>query len=196
MAVLSPVERSASEGDDALVRRAAAGEKAAFDPLIVDRFDRCYRLARSILANDADAADATQDAFVAAWRELPTLRDTMAFDGWLNRIVATRSLMCRRHRRRLREVPAEPTARDGDDPSDGRPAPLETESDLVVERDTIGRAFDRLSEAERSILVQHHVEDRAVTDIARALDVPLGTAKWRLYAARRKLERAIAAEGR
>ena len=68
------------------------------------RIDRCYRLAWSILANDADAADATQDALVSAWRQLPRLRDPAAFDGWLNRIVANAALMARRHRVRLREV--------------------------------------------------------------------------------------------
>ena len=75
----------ATSADDALVRRARNGDVAAFEVLVDTRIDRCYRLAFSILSNDADAADATQDALVSAWRQLPRLRDTAAFDGWNHR---------------------------------------------------------------------------------------------------------------
>lgn len=195
--MLAAADRSASATDDALVQRAARGDVAAFDALVAGRLDRCYRLAWSILGNDADAADASQDAFVAAWRQLPRLRDTMAFDGWLNRIVANAALMARRHRKRLREVPAPPLDADPDGPvswtreaAPGR----STESDAVVERDSIGRAFDRLRPADRAILVLHHVDERPVKEIARTLGIPVGTAKWRLHAARKALERALEAE--
>ena len=72
------------------------------------RIDRCYRLAWSILGNEADTADATQAALVFAWRQLPRLRDSAAFDGRLNRIVANAALMARRHRVRLRAVSVRP----------------------------------------------------------------------------------------
>lgn len=195
--MLAAAERSASATDDALVQRAARGDVAAFDALVASRLDRCYRLAWSILGNDADAADASQDAFVAAWRQLPRLRDLGAFDGWLNRIVANAALMARRHRKRLREVPAAPFDADSDEPvSWGREdAPARsTESDAVVERDSMARAFDRLRPADRAILVLHHVDERPVAEIARTLGIPVGTAKWRLHAARKALERALEAE--
>jgi RNA polymerase sigma-70 factor, ECF subfamily len=179
-----------------LVRRAATGEIAAFDALVVPRRRRCYRLAWSILANEADAADATQDALVAAWRELPRLRDTGAFDGWLTRIVANTSLMARRHRNRLREVSDSPETSDSDEAPTWEPASVagQDESDAFVERDAMGRALDRLSAADRAILMLHHVDERPVTEIARTLHVPVGTAKWRLHAARKALERAMEAE--
>ena len=169
---------------------------AAFDALVVGRIDRCYRRAWSILANDADAADATQDAFVVAWLELPRLRDTGAFDGWLNRIVANTSLMARRHRKRLREVAASPEMSDSEEAPTWEPESVATknESDAFVERDAIARAFDRLSPADRAILVLHHFDERPVVEIANTLDVPVGTAKWRLYAARKALGRAMEAE--
>lgn len=197
MELLAAAQRSLSATDDSLVLRAARGDVAAFDALIASRLDRCYRLAWSILQNDADAADAAQDAFVAAWRKLPRLRDTAAFDGWLNRIVANAALMARRHRRRLREVPVVPMNADADGPAmwDRESAPdRSTESDAVVERDAMGRAFDRLRSAERAILVLHHVDERPVAEIARTLGIPIGTAKWRLHAARKALQRAMEAE--
>ena len=69
-----------------------------------------------------------------------------------------------------------------------------TEIDDVAEKDAIGRAFDRLRPEERAILALHHVDERPVAEIARTLGIPTGTAKWRLHAARRALERAMEAE--
>ena len=112
---------AATSGDDALVRRASTGDAAAFGVLVDARIDRCYRLAWSILANDADAADATQDALVSAWRQLPRLRDPAVFDSWLNRIVANAALMARRRRVRLREVSVRP-ANPGDETPQPEPA--------------------------------------------------------------------------
>ena len=87
------VPRVADGAEERLILRARAGDATAFDMLVASRVDRCYRLAWTILGNAEDAADATQEGFVAAWRELPRLRDLAAFDGWLNRIVANAARM-------------------------------------------------------------------------------------------------------
>ena len=188
------VQGIAGGAEERLVLRARAGDAAAFDMLVATRVDRCYRLAWTILGNAEDAADATQEGFVAAWRELPRLRDVAAFDGWLNRIVANAARMSRRHRVRLREVSVQ-QEEDADDRAFGAAAGRgRSESDQVVSNDAIARAFDRLRPAERLILVLHHVEERPVVEIAKSLGIPLGTAKWRLHAARAALERALEAE--
>jgi RNA polymerase sigma-70 factor, ECF subfamily len=192
------VETVAAEGsvasrEDSLVVRAARGDQTAFDALVPGRIDRCYRIAWSILQNEADAADATQEAFVSAWRTLPRLREVAAFDGWLNRIVANASYTVLRRRRRLREIqPAEMT--DDADRDVEAPPDHVTESDLFVERDAVRRAFDRLRPGERQILVLHHVDGRPVAEIARSLGVPEGTVKSRLHTARRALELAMVVE--
>ena len=196
MDALTTAAGDAASADDALIQRARSGDASAFGALVDTRIDRCYRIAWSILSNDADAADATQDAFVSAWRDLPRLRDPKAFDGWLNRIVSNAALLTRRRRTRRREVSVTPA-----DPNDDA-APFEpprdprgrTEADAVVDNDAIVRAFGRLRSKDRAILVLHHVEERSVAEIARSLGIPIGTAKWRLHAARRALEQAMEAE--
>ena len=196
MSALTRATTAATSADDALVRRARTGDAAAFGVLVDTRIDRCYRLAWSILSNDADAADAAQDALVAAWRQLPRLRDAAAFDGWLNRIVANTALMARRHRLRLREVSVAPIHL-GDTPHEPEPPPdlrARTAFDDVVDNDAIGRGFDRLRPQDRMILVLHHVEERPVAEIARSLGIPVGTVKSRLHAARSALEKAMEAE--
>ena len=196
MSALTRAATATTSADDVLVRRARAGDAAAFGVLVDTRIDRCYRLAWSILSNDADAADATQDALLAAWRQLPRLRDAAAFDGWLNRIVANAALMARRHRLRLREVSVAPI-HPGDMPHVPEPPPdlrARTAFDDVVDNDAIGRGFDRLRPQDRMILVLHHVEERPVAEIARSLGIPVGTVKSRLHAARAALEKAMEAE--
>ena len=196
MSALTRAATATTSADDALVRRARTGDAAAFGVLVDTRIDRCYRLAWSILSNDADAADATQDALLAAWRQLPRLRDAAAFDGWLNRIVANAALMARRHRLRLREVSVAPI-HPGDMPHEPEPPPdlrARTAFDDVVDNDAIGRGFDRMRPQDRMILVLHHVEERPVAEIARSLGIPVGTVKSRLHAARGALEKAMEAE--
>ena len=195
---MAAADRVRASGDDALVGLAAAGNAGAFDALLTTRLDRCYRLAFAILGDPSDAADATQEAFVLAWRQLPRLRDQGSFDAWLNRIVANAARMSRRSRSRRVEVRAG-VVMPVDDGTDA-PAPEQADPragqqiDNVASSDAIGRAFDRLHERDRLILVLHHVEERPVAEIAKTLGVPVGTAKWRLHRARTALEHAMEAE--
>jgi RNA polymerase sigma-70 factor (ECF subfamily) len=186
-------ERSVGSREESLVVRAANGDVAAFDALVASRIDRCYRIAWSILQNEADASDATQEAFVSAWRTLPRLRDVAAFDGWLNRIVANASYTVLRRRRRLREVQPAPIGEDPDAVVEAPPDHV-TESDVIAQRDAIGRAFDRLRPKERTILVLRYVDDRSVDEIARSLGIPPGTVKSRLHGARKAFEQAMEVE--
>lgn len=200
MGTITVAERGGGSVDVALVARARSGDAAAFETLVAPRLDRCFRLAWSILSNDADAADAMQDALVSAWRQIPRLRDPAAFDGWLNRVVANAALMARRRRGRRREVQVRRVDGDGDSAQPSADAATQRESypddnpDRVAERDAIVRAFERVRPDHRSILVLHHVDHRPVAEIARMLGVPTGTAKWRLHEARRALERAMEVE--
>jgi RNA polymerase sigma-70 factor (ECF subfamily) len=176
----------------ALVERAQAGDRMAFEQLVERCIDHAYRRARAILGNDADARDATQDAFLDAWRQRARLRDPSRFDAWLGRIVVNscRELLRGRRRRAVREI----AVADLGDPLDvvptGDPAPDERTMAL----DTLERAFERLSIPERTILVLHHLEHQPVAEIAATLDIPEGTVKSRLHAARHALERALEAE--
>ena len=92
-----------------VVRLASRGDAAAFEQLLAERADRAFRIARAILGNDADARDATQDAFVSAWRDLPRLRDPDKFDAWLRRILVNACRTQLRGRRRVHEISIDST---------------------------------------------------------------------------------------
>ena len=70
-----------------LVERARDGDKDAFASLVSSSIDGCYALAYRILRDPHRAQDATQQAMLGAWRDLPTLRDSERFDAWLHRLV-------------------------------------------------------------------------------------------------------------
>src|SRR4029078_6037717 len=69
------------------VQQAMGGDQEAFAALAADSVDGCYRLAYRILRDPHRAQDATQQALLGAWRDLPTLRDPERFDAWLHRLV-------------------------------------------------------------------------------------------------------------
>ena len=128
-----------------LVERARHGDREAFGVLAVGAVDRLYATARLILRDAELAEDATQDALVRAWRDLPTLRDVERFDAWLYRLLVRACADIGRHRRRWRaEITVVPT----------EPAEPDRASELA-DRDQLERGLRRLNDAQRTILILH-----------------------------------------
>jgi RNA polymerase sigma-70 factor (ECF subfamily) len=170
------------DGLERSIAAAVAGDAAVFTALIDARLARTYRIAIAILGSETDANDAVQDAWVAAWRRLPSLSHASKFDAWVDRIVVNSCRMAIRRRGRVREIPIP----DGFDAASNQPGP-----EAIVERGALERAFDRLPIQQRTILVLHHLEERPLANIAEVLGIPVGTAKSRLHAARIALERML-----
>lgn len=172
--------------DRSLIDRARNGDLDAFESIVRARMDAVYRLTSAILGNEADARDAAQETFVAAWRQMRRLREPEKFEAWLQRVAvnAARQTHRARSRRRIREIPssmivalAEVTAGSGRD-------------DAAI----LDAALATLPVDHRAILVLHHLEGRPLAEIAAILDIPEGTANSRLFSARRALAAAIPAE--
>ena len=169
-----------------LIERARAGDRDAFEVLVRFKVDAVYRTSLAILGNPADAQDATQEVFVSLWRSFRGLRDVDRFDAWFGRIVTNACRMTLRHRRSVREIHL-PTGLPERDP-DGSDAFAAS-----IAADEFDRAFDSLAVEQRSLLVAHHLDGRSIESLADELGVPMGTAKSRLFTARKALERALEA---
>lgn len=150
-----------------------------------------YRLAAAIVG-PADAADVTQETFVTAWQQLPTLREAQAFPTWLRRICTNRSRNWLRARRRRPQAvldlgDAEAAAALPDPSGDFRGA--------VEARTLLEPAFEALTPDQRAVLALHYSLGLSIAEAADALGVRVGTAKSRLSAGlaamRRELERPI-----
>lgn len=162
-----------------------SGDGSAFADLVDPMALRLAQIAAAIVGNEADAGDAMQDALTIAWQQMRRLRDPERFQPWLTRILVNECRRVARARRQgaVREVSLWPdsVANDGME-------------DAVVGLLTLERAFNRLNVDQRTLLVLHYLQDASVDEIAQALDIKPGTAKSRLFAARRALESVLELE--
>ena len=174
--------------DRELILRARTGDGDAFASLATEAFDRLYRTARLILGDADQAADAVQDALVAAWLHISAVRDPDRFDAWLHRLVVHACYReARRKRRRgvveIHLTPIEVT---------GAPDP----SSALARRDQLERGFQRLRPEQRAVLVVHHYLGLPDAEAAQILDIPIGTFKSRLSRASQALRAAVEADER
>lgn len=168
-----------------IVERARSGDPHAFESIVRTRIDAVHRTAFAILGDEADAQDAVQDAFVAAWRSIRTLQDPDRFDAWFGRILTNSCRMSLRRRKR-RPMGTEPMPVDLADPAAVVPGEADAEG--------LERAFARLPAEQRALLVARHLDERPIPELAAALRVPEGTVKSRLFSARVALRRALEAD--
>jgi RNA polymerase sigma-70 factor, ECF subfamily len=157
-----------------LVERAQRGDHDAFAALAGATIARLDAAARLIVRDHDLARDAVQDALIRCWRDLPTLRDPVAFDAWLHRLLVNACLdLVRRQRRRPVEVELTPIH---------TPA-ISDFSGQLIDRDLLHRALGRLEPDWRAIVVLHYFLDYPLPEVARMVGIPLGTAKSRLHRA-------------
>ncbi len=169
-----------------LVDRARRGDREAFSVLAAGAVDRLYAIARLALRDTELAEDATQEALVRAWRDLPTLRDVERFDAWLYRLIVRSCADIGRHRRKWRAEVS--IVRDDASEPDGAAG--------LADRDLIERGLRRLTVPQQTILVLTYYLGLSPTETADALDIPVGTAKSRLHYAIEALRAALAADER
>ena len=170
-----------------LVVRAQRGDKEAYAALASGIADRFLAVARRILRDLDLAEDATQQALVGIWRDLPQLRDPGRFEAWSYRLLVRACYAEGRKQRawapNLRLLPAdEPMVSGG--------------FDSVVDRDQLESGFRRLSLEHRTVVVLHHYLDLPLDRVAELIGIPVGTAHSRLHHAMRGLRAALDADAR
>jgi RNA polymerase sigma-70 factor, ECF subfamily len=168
--------------DADLVSRAQAGRLDAFEELVRRHRLGAYRVALRMLGDDSDAEDATQDAFVQAWRKLDGFRADAAFSTWMYRIVTNRCLNMLRARRRTEPLPTD------------REAPASRPDRIAEGRwqvEDLQRAIGRLTPEQRAPLVLRELEGLSYEEIAGALELSIPAVKSRLHRARLELLAAM-----
>jgi RNA polymerase sigma-70 factor (ECF subfamily) len=168
--------------DAELVIHAQTGDQEAFATLADAMYGRLHQIAFRILRERPAAEDATQQAVLSMWRDLPQLRDPDRFEAWSYRLLVNAcNSEFRRRKRTLPSIeartPAAPVA-----PDDfGR----------LYDRDQIERGFAELTVDHRAVLVLRYYLDLSLEAIAEALDVPIGTVSSRLHRALARMRETL-----
>ena len=154
-----------------------------FEARLVESSRLVFRVAFSVLRHREDAEDVAQEAFAKAYRSFRQLRDRDRFRAWLVRMTWRMALD--RQRANRRRASHELTA-DVDPPS------LAGDSAMAGERaDRLWLAIDELPEKLRLVVVLAGIEGHDLGEVAALLDVPVGTVKSRLFAARKQLKERL-----
>jgi RNA polymerase sigma-70 factor (ECF subfamily) len=173
-----------SDGEWDLVRRAQAGDDAAFEALVERYQSGVETVALAWVEGEADAEDIVQETFLKAYTALVGLREPEAFGSWVMSIARNVARNLGKRSRAHREVALEVVS----DWVDCRPAPQETE-------DRLGGAMEALDPLTKQVLLMHHYDDLPVKEIARVLALPDGTVKRKLFEARGRLRAILGLAG-
>lgn len=194
----SPAAAPSGRDDDAaLVQRVIAGERASFELLMRRHNRRLFRLARATLRDDAEAEDALQEAYLAAYRAIGGFRGEAALSTWLSRLVLNECLgRLRRRARREKVVPMTRLSHDDETgfevpapPDAGAPERALARAEL---RALIERELDRLPQGFRVVFVMREVEELGVAETAQSLGIPEATVRSRHFRARPAARGAVA----
>ena len=180
--------------DRALVAAHRAGDAAAFGALFARHRDRLWAVALRTTGDPEEAADALQDAMVAAFRRADSYRGDAAVTTWLHRIVVN-ACLDRLRRRKVRA--ADPLPEEPEEHQDRAAVPSRDRDDpaAAAERSEVRRALraalDRLPVDQRVALVLVDVEGYSVEEASRLLDAAPGTVKSRCSRGRARLAVAL-----
>ena len=187
----------AQEDDAKLARLIAAGDRAAFVRMMRLHNRRLYRLARAVLRDDAEAEDALQEAYLAAYKAIAGYRAQASLATWLSRLVLNECMGRQRRQARRNNVAPMFSMTDSDgtehDMADvkGADAPDDALERSEV-RALLERKLDTLPQAYRVVFVLRCVEELSVEETAQYLGIPEATVRSRHFRARSMLRESLA----
>jgi RNA polymerase sigma-70 factor (ECF subfamily) len=170
--------------DAECVQKLQRGETDAFEILIRRHQKTIFNLVYRMLGDYDEAAEISQEAFLSAYRAIGTFRGESNFSTWLYRIALNHATTRRkslntRHQRSVAMENAEPA-------SDPHPGPAETMEKKEI-RQRVQQALNRLDPEDATIILLRDLQDVPYDEVARTLEIPIGTVKSRLHRARQAL---------
>lgn len=185
---------TAHNGDQLLVERVQRGDKQAFDLLVRKYQHKLVQLIGRYVSNPADATDIAQEAFIKAYRALPSFRGDSAFYTWLYRIAintAKNHLLAQSRRPPGEDIDAgdaEQFAGDSGLKEYATPERMLLRDEIQA---TINTAIEALPEDLKTAIILRELEGLSYEDIARAMDCPIGTVRSRIFRAREAIEKRL-----
>lgn len=176
------------EVDQQLVERAQQGDKRAFELLVVKYQRKLARLLSRLIRDPAEIEDVSQEAFIKAYRALPSFRGDSAFYTWLYRIGINTAKNFLASRKRRAPTSTDFNAEEAETFDDAEQLrDINTpENELMSKQiaDTVNKAMEGLPEELRVALTLREIEGMSYEDIALMMNCPIGTVRSRIFRAR------------
>jgi RNA polymerase sigma-70 factor (ECF subfamily) len=185
----------ASLGDDVLVRRAQRGDMIAFEELVTRHRDKIYARAFSMMRNEDEAVDLSQEAWVKGWQRLKQFQGESSFLTWMTRIVINLCLDQLRKQKRHRSESIEQMDEETGGVERQMPVVIVNPTEGLERqelRQRIDRAMGQLSYEHRTVLILHEFEGLEYKEIAKRMACSIGTVMSRLFYARRRMANLMA----
>ena len=178
------------EEEQIIIRRVLDGDSNAFEKLLLDNQTNVYNLSLKMLGNPEDAMDASQEAFLRAFRSLDSFQGDSRFSVWLYRLTSNVCIDILRKKRRRTEVSLT-VVNDEDEESELEIPDERFSPDAVLDKAERVRAvregLQKLPEEYRRILTLREISGMSYEELADTLELELGTVKSKLFRARKKL---------
>jgi RNA polymerase sigma-70 factor (ECF subfamily) len=176
--------------DPVLITRCRQGDELAWEALVVRYQARVCALAFGYTGSEEEALDVAQEVFVRIWRRLDSCRDPDRLTAWIlsiTRHAALDHLRRRQARPPAQDVPADALGHLADPRAEATDAPLEQQE----QRDLLDRALQELTPRNREAILLKDIQELSLEDMARMLEVPVGTVKSRCSRARVELAKVL-----
>ena len=179
---------SEREVDQLLVERAQRGDKRAFELLVEKYQHKLARLVSRLVRDPGEAEDVTQEAFIKAYRALPSFRGDSAFYTWLYRIGinTAKNFLVAAGRRAPTSTEVDAEEAEGYEGSE-QLHDINTPESLLLSKEiagTVNAAIEALPEELRSAIQLRELEGMSYEEIAKLMDCPIGTVRSRIFRAR------------
>ena len=186
---VNPVGRMTDAHPSWLVSECIAGNEAAIEMLVRQYETGVFRLALSIVGDQAEASEITQKTFIAALRALPAYQEKQSFKAWLYRIALNNSRSHLRKRKvieRLRTTLTSIFRVETQEQVSPEEAIIENEKEAAI-----WRSLSQLDDRHRIVVVLRYFHELPIAEISEILSVNEGTIHSRLHSAREKLRNAL-----
>jgi RNA polymerase sigma-70 factor (ECF subfamily) len=182
-------------GDEILVRRSQRGDMDAFEELVGRHRDKIYARAFSMMRNEEEAVDLSQEAWVKGWQRLKQFQGESSFVTWMTRIVINLCLDQLRKQKRHRAESIELMEEESGGVERQMPV-VNVNPTAGLERQELRQRIDKalaqLSVEHRTVLILHEFEELEYKEIAKRMQCSIGTVMSRLFYARRKMANLLA----
>ncbi len=184
-----------STNDEELVEAAKNGQLDAFEELVARHRDKIYARAFSMMRNEDEAVDVSQEAWVKGWQRLGQFHGESSFATWMTRITINLCLDQLRKRKRQRTESIEEMTEESGGVERQMPAVTVNPTERLERaelRKKIDEALGQLTHEHRTVLVLHEFEEMEYKEIARTVGCSIGTVMSRLFYARRRMAALLA----